>query len=369
MFKKLLSGLLALTLCLSVAGCSESDSSSKSADDSTSSDSSSAAEPSADSSETDPDESEESSQPDSSSEASSDPEPDDGKEPSDITPAMWKVTGENGGTVYFLGSMHALTEDCYPLPDEIMDAYNSSDSLAVECDIFDYQNDMDAQMDLVIGMMYSDGTTISDHIDADLYESAKQLLSDAGMYSPFYDYYNVILWQSLIEIAMLEETGIDSTYGIDMNLLTMAHEEGKNIIEIESVEMQSEILYGQPDEFNQFMLETYVYYFEDQCDELLISYEKWCDGTLGEYMESEEEIDPEEYEEIEITEELEAMIDSYNKQLLDDRNVGMAQKAIEMIENGENVFYVVGAAHFYGETGIIKLLEDAGYIMEPVEYK
>lgn len=355
MFKKILCAAVALTMCLCAAGCTDIDTSSSQADSSSAAQTTvtTAAPESSSKAET------------TTSDTSSQPEP---KDESDITPAMWKVTGKDGNTVYFLGSMHALDDSCYPLPDEILDAYNSSDSLAVECDIYAYQEDIDAQMELVQGMLYTDGTTIADHIDADLYSSAKQILIDSTLYNPFYDYYNVIMWNSLMDIAMLSETNLDSAKGIDIQLLTMAHEESKDIIEIESVDFQNDLLYSQPDELYTFMLENYVYYFEDQCDELEKSFELWKSGDMKDYLENSEELEVEDESDIELSEELQAMIDEYNKQLLDDRNAGMIEKAKAMIDGGQNVFYVVGAAHFYGETGILKGLEDAGYTIEEIQY-
>lgn len=356
MFKKILCAAVALTMCLCTAGCSDKDNSSSQISQA---DSSSAADTTVTT--TAP---ESSSQAETTTEdSSSQPEPQE--EEADITPAMWKVTGEKGNTVYFLGSMHALDDSCYPLPNEITDAYNASDSLAVECDIFAYMGDLASQMELAQSMMYQDGTTIADHIDADLYESAKQILTDAGMYLPLYDMYNVTMWSSLIESAMMMEAGLDSTKGLDMQMLTTAHEEDKDIIEIESAEFQNELLYTQPDELNEFMLETYVYYFEDQCEELEKSFELWKAGDMKEYIETEDEFGD---IDIEISDELQAMIDNYNKQLLDDRNAGMIEKAKGMIDGGQNVFYVVGAAHFYGETGILKGLEDAGYTVEEIQH-
>ena len=291
MFKKILCAAVALTMCLCAAGCTDIDTSSSQADSSSAAQTTvtTAAPESSSKAET------------TTSDTSSQPEP---KDESDITPAMWKVTGKDGNTVYFLGSMHALDDSCYPLPDEILDAYNSSDSLAVECDIYAYQEDIDAQMELVQGMLYTDGTTIADHIDADLYSSAKQILIDSTLYNPFYDYYNVIMWNSLMDIAMLSETNLDSAKGID----------------------------------------------------------------IQDYLENSEEREVEDESDIELSEELQAMIDEYNKQLLDDRNAGMIEKAKAMIDGGQNVFYVVGAAHFYGETGILKGLEDAGYTVEEIQY-
>ena len=356
MFKKILCAAVALTMCLCMAGCSDKDNSSSS--QLTQADSSSAADTTVTT--TAP---ESSSQAETTTDSSSQPEPQE--EEADITPAMWKVTGEKGNTVYFLGSMHALDDSCYPLPNEITDAYNASDSLAVECDIYAYMGDFAAQLELAQSMMYQDGTTIADHIDADLYESAKQILTDEGLYMSLFDVYNVTMWYSMMESAMMTHAGLDSNKGIDMQLLTTAHEEGKDIIEIESVDFQNELLYSQPDELNEFFLETYVYYYEDQCEELKKTFDLWKTGDMKEYLESDDELDG---VDIEISDELQAMIDEYNKQLLDDRNKGMIEKAKAMIDGGQNVFYVVGAAHYYGDQGILKGLEDAGYTVEEIQY-
>ena len=47
--------------------------------------------------------------------------------------------------------------------------------------------------------------------------------------------------------------------------------------------------------------------------------------------------------------------------MLIDRNEGMIEKAAKMLDRGENVFYVVGAAHMVGNDGIIAGLKDRGY--------
>jgi uncharacterized protein YbaP (TraB family) len=47
--------------------------------------------------------------------------------------------------------------------------------------------------------------------------------------------------------------------------------------------------------------------------------------------------------------------------MFDDRNLNMADKAEEYLKTGKTTFYIVGAGHMVGETGIIKLLRDRGY--------
>lgn len=386
MFKKFLAIIVTVTMSLSLVACAEDSSSSKkdsSVADSSVVDSSVADSSVVDSSEPDssvvdssqPDSSVvDSSEPDSSEPDSSEPDSSSGSfgppvaEESAITPPMWKVTSDNGAVIYFLGSMHALSKECYPFPDEILEAFDSSDSLAVEIDIITYSSDMQAQMNTVAKMMYTDGTTIVDHIDAELYESAKAILEEKGLYSNLYDVYNPLMWSSFIELAMMQDAGLDSEYGIDNQLLKKAHKENKPIIELETPQLQEDILYGQPEEFNIYMLESSVYYYEDQVELLKDMYDAWKLGDLDALM-AEEEVEPEEgAEEEEISEELLQIIEEYNYQLMDERNAGMIAKAIEMLENGDKVFYVVGAAHYHGETGIIKGLEDAGYTVEPVVF-
>lgn len=379
MLKRLLTIAVTLALCLTYTACSEDSSSSKDSSskaDSSVADSSVPDSSAADSSEPEssvPDSSEpESSVPDSSEPESSVPdssEPDvPTEEESDITPAMWTATTKNGQTIYFLGSMHALGDECYPLPDEIWDAYNSADALAVECDIITAAQDMELQFDMVLGMMYQDGTKIQDHIDAELFENMKSLLDEKGAYMSLYEVYNPIMWSTLIEDTMMKDAGLKSELGIDGILIQKAHDDKKTLIELETVKSQMDILYGQPDELNEYMLEGSVMYYEDQVELLKEMYECWKKGDLEGLMAIDEtEIEDEDAEEIPA--DLQKMIDDYNYQLMDARNAGMVQKAIDMLEGDQSIFYVVGAAHFGGETGLIEQLEKAGYTLERVEYK
>ncbi|MNP47853.1 TraB family protein [compost metagenome] len=58
--------------------------------------------------------------------------------------------------------------------------------------------------------------------------------------------------------------------------------------------------------------------------------------------------------------------EEYNKAMLIDRNIGMADKIDGYLKSDkkEEYFIVVGAAHYLGEHGIVKLLEDKGYTVE-----
>ncbi|MCP4647045.1 MAG: TraB/GumN family protein, partial [bacterium] len=51
-----------------------------------------------------------------------------------------------------------------------------------------------------------------------------------------------------------------------------------------------------------------------------------------------------------------------NEKLLDERNFSMVERIEEFLQDDETYFVIVGAAHLVGENGIIRLLEESGYM-------
>lgn len=296
-------------------------------------------------------------------------EPEDSSEtkqetPSDITPALWKLETESGKTVYFMGSMHALPESAYPFPEAIMNAYESSDAVAFECDTVAYMSDLNAQMEMAEMATYSDGTTIKDHIDAEIYKELVDKLKGWNLYMSAYDYFKPAMWQSIIDEYLLSKTGLDASKGFDTYFLNKCKEDNKEIIEVESVEFQLNMMFGFSDTINNLLMESYATTTteEDYVSQLNDLYDAWSEGDIDKVAESDE------IDESEFTEEEIAAYNDYNKQMLDDRNVTMANKLIELSKGDKNVFFIVGAAHYPGDKGILKLLDDAGVKYERIDY-
>lgn len=285
-------------------------------------------------------------------------------------PLFWVAEGENGGKVYLLGSIHVADEQAYRIPEHIMNAYLESDALAVECDILAAQSDLAGQLSMMSYYMYTDGSKISDHIDPELYEAMvdfynnnpSQQLTQMGYNLQTLQTCKPSMWQSVFETIMIEKANLDSEMGIDQHFLTLAKSQQKQVIEIESVEFQASMLSSFPDELNELLLSEYVYNDADEYAAYYYeSYQKWLEGD-AEFFYTETETDYSQTgmsaEEIE---EYESLINDYNTAMLDDRNVGMADAAEKMLERGDNVFYVVGAAHMGGATGVVTLLRERGW--------
>ncbi len=286
------------------------------------------------------------------------PTPSEEPEEAECTPLMYKVTDGKGGILYILGSIHVADDRAKDMPDYVNDAYDESDYLCVECDTFALSSDMAAQRELAELVVYSDGSMISDHISAETYEAAKAILEENGMYSYVYDYMKPAMWVSTLETLSAEKAGLDSDSGIDLMFLEKAHKSGLEIREVESVEFQFNMLIGFSDELMDAMLASDCR--EDAAESTLELYELWLTGnekTLIKALTAEDDSDSD------LPAEL---LEEYNKVMICDRNIGMADKAEEYLAGGGTGFYIVGLAHVIGDGGIIDLLTQRGYTVEKI---
>ena len=286
------------------------------------------------------------------------------------TPLFYQVTGPDGEQMWLMGTIHVGDARMAYLPQEIYDAFNSADALAVEynSNAFDEQmeNDDKLAQQVYDNYFYADGTTIADHIsDAKLYEDAQKRMKLAGEYYETADLIKAYLWsQTLDNFYLRLGYKLSADYGLDNRLMDLAEEQGKEILDVESGLFQIEMLTGYSDALQEEMLAGSVgsgpsaYYGSVQ--EL---YELWCSGdeaALIEYLAPEDTS--------EMTEEELALYEEYTKAMEWDRNAGMLEVAKEYLSSGKTVFFAVGLAHLIAEDGLVNTLREAGYTVELVTY-
>ncbi len=260
---------------------------------------------------------------------------------------LWEVPSDTG-TVYILGSIHAASPELYPLADSIENAFDQSPNLAVE---FDVNSMSDSQMlDILMNKArYPSGENLYSNIPNDLYEKADEVLEDLGADIMLFNAFEPWVVAMEIEAIQLLNYGYTSENGIDMYFLNQARTEGKNIYELESADFQIDLVDGLSEDLQIFMLESIV---EDPAtkkdyEQLFESWKAGDTAKMEQIVFEEDEDDP--------------RTDLLNEKLLDERNFGMAEKIEGFLEDDENYFVVVGAAHLVGENGIINLLESRGY--------
>ncbi len=278
------------------------------------------------------------------------------------SPILYQVTDGQGNIVYLLGSIHVGTEEMYPFPDYVLDAYESADALAVECDLLAEVEDPAAAVELLRPMILTDGTTIADHLSEDCYNRAVEILRENTSYVPALDVYKPVMWYSLISNLDHIHAGVDANLGVDMYFLTDAYKTGKTIYEIESAAEQYGVLGNLSMQLQALMLEVTVDSYNDpENHEYLRSMcTAWANGDEAGIMDAVDE-DMSEY-----TPEEVALLEEFNESLEGQRNVKMTEYAKNALKKGETVFIVVGAAHVLGDDGMANTLAQAGYTVTKV---
>lgn len=279
------------------------------------------------------------------------------------TPVLYKVTDEDGDVVWLFGSIHVGEEDFYPLPDYVEEAFVGADKLAVEVDIIAFQQDLAAQIEALKPLVYADGTTIADHIPEDLYEEAKQALTDLKLYNSALDYYCPAMWSSTIDSALYAEMGADSELGVDMYMINWAYELEMEVVDIESAKFQYEMLAGFSDDLQAMLLKGSLQSVADPDtakESLLAMMNAWKTGDAEGILQASDG------DTTGMTEEELAVYDEYLNAMVVERNRSMTQFAENALDSGKEVFICVGALHVLGEGGMADLLEQQGYTVEQI---
>jgi uncharacterized protein YbaP (TraB family) len=288
-------------------------------------------------------------------------------EPGDVHPMLFRVTGENGQEMYLFGTIHVGDERIYTALAQVTPFLEGCDALAVEFDVVAYETDLAAQMQAINQFVLTDGTTVEDHMPAELYEKASALLGEAGLFPNLMKHYNLSMWSQLVEqAALMTKSSLDMEIGMDRELIHFCYDEKIEVRDVESPELQYALLASFSDELNLLMIENTLDNLEDygaQTDRL---YSVWLEGNYDNvvaFLNGETED-----EEAELTEAQKVLVEDYNDKMLTQRNLGMRDKALEWLTAGDKVFFAVGAAHLVDEGGLVELLRAAGYTVEQVEY-
>ncbi|WP_422659659.1 TraB/GumN family protein [Paenibacillus sp. EC2-1] len=259
---------------------------------------------------------------------------------------MWEVKN-NGNTVYLVGSIHIADDSFYPLRSAFEEAFAEADYLGVEIDISKAADKEQQQLIMNKGT-YQDGTTLKDHVSKDTYAKLGEILKQYEMQPNALDAFKPWVVETTISSLKSMAAGYKAEAGIDLYFIQKAIERKLPVLELESYQSQLSMFDGFSKELQEKNLKSTLDNFDtldDSVGQLTDMWKSGNDQLLLEFTNSMA-VDPE-----------------YNKAMLIDRNLGMADKIDGYLKSDKKAeyFIVVGAGHYLGEHGVIKLLEDKGY--------
>lgn len=267
-----------------------------------------------------------------------------------VNPPFFVVKDEKtGGEVYMLGSMHVgLPNTVYP--DAVYEALDKCSSVACEIDLI---------------RLNSDNAEVNEASKVFLCSSAKELLGEdydeiksyfveKGIYSARFEKFIPAMWSIALTKKASSDSGYSSEYGTELDILALAKSKNKKIIELETAAEQYAINAGQSLDFQIYSLKSSIEMpYETLKAQNNALYSAWSESNtlMLEMMLSQSDV-PKEFSED---------FAKFYSEMYEKRQEKMADFVIKSLQNGDKIFFMVGAAHFYAKPDILDFLENAGY--------
>lgn len=347
--KKIIAFLLAFLICFVFTACEKDDATSSKSDKSSKSNTVTT--------------SKENTVSDNSSDIFSDPTNSTIQTQSNVSPLLYKVTDNKGNVAWLFGSVHVGSDDFYPLPNYVMNAFNSADALAVEFDIIAYEGDLTAKMSTMKSFVINNGNTIKNYISDELYNKAVKILKENNSYNELYDYYKPILWSSLIDNILYEKIGANFSEGVDRHLIKTAYDQNKEVLNVESAEYQYSMMANYSYELQAMLLESSIAGYSQQSAlyaqliKLITTWKNGDEAGLEKSLKSDT---------TGMSQKEQELYQEYINSMYTVRNNNMTAYAENALKSGKEVFICVGAAHVVGEDAMVGQLRSKGYKVEKV---
>ncbi len=287
---------------------------------------------------------------------------------------LWKAEG-NGNTLYLLGSIHTDRGNLYPFHKQLRDIITGVELAAFELD-FNSQEGID---EFTAMQVYSDGTTLKDHIDPELYQEVVKALTSLGtpeeqvaQFKPW------ALANTFTALSMLDETSSDNAMALDLYVSAKASNLGTQVEGIETYAFQGKIFDDLSDEYQEnYLTMTLSMYLgmdaaEGLSEEEKAEYEaalKEQDEAVDRWMEQWKTRDNEAFANDYPKDIIQSNTsDELNSKLFEGRDPNMIAWADRYLkqDGAHTGLMTVGAGHMIGRTGVVQGLKDLGYTVEVV---
>jgi len=259
---------------------------------------------------------------------------------------MWRAQhGET--TVYLLGSIHALKDDAYPLPEVIEQSFAKVQVVAFEIDLDDM---ISAAVKMMAAGTLEGEQNLEELVGPEMWSEVSDRLRTAGLEPAGFQRMKPWMVALTLTAFELQRAGYTEGAGLDSYFTRRAKATGKERIALETVEFQvglfAELTAAQSEAFLSYTLtdlDTVIPFL----DELSVN---WREGNV----EPVEELLVEGFEEF----------PELFRKMVTDRNRSWIAMIEEMLVGDRDVMVVVGSLHLVGDEGVVALLREKGYVVE-----
>jgi uncharacterized protein YbaP (TraB family) len=258
---------------------------------------------------------------------------------------LWRFEARDS-VVYLAGSIHVMKASLFPLPTQFEAAFARANRIAVEVNTNAADSETMRQKFVEYALLptgQSLGTILNPTtlaaVSAHLQAQSIALTSVATL--------KPVMLSTQLAVARLSALGYLPQFGLEQHFIGAAG--ARPILELETIDQQLAVLTSPPMPVQEEMLAETVEQMDTIEPIIAAMIVAWLAGDDREFrrlFDLESGDSPE--------------VQAFMRRLLEDRNVGMAEKIAGYLQTPGTTFVLVGAAHLTGPEGIVALLEARG---------
>lgn len=265
-------------------------------------------------------------------------------------PTLWRISDEDS-EIYVFGTVHILRPDIEWQTEEVMAAFEASDTIYFEAPVNDPAEAAGMQQAVMATAFNPAGVTLSSMVSEETWSQieafAPQIGASAGQLEPFRPWFATLN----IGVGFIVSSGYQPGSGVEATLWPLANDAGKTLAYFETVEEQIGFFANMSDEVSADLLEQTMAEIEaapDQLDELVTAWANGDQAAIDAVMNGQmQEEAPELYDVVIVG-----------------RNEVWANDIEELLAGSGTAFIAVGAGHLPGEEGVINMLRERGIEVE-----
>lgn len=262
----------------------------------------------------------------------------------------WTVHGENGGTVYLVGTVHAANEAFYPLPESINAAFERSEVLSMEVDPALLEGQAMAAVVAQLGLLPPD-ERLQDLLSAEHWAAASQHAALSGVQPEVLDRFRPWFAATIVAVSRIVAAGLNPELGMEQHFHRRA-DKAMPLVALETPEQQMRMLAG-------LSLSAQLVFLESSLED---EFQEEVGGILDAWRAGDEDalsmlaLETSSDDEIEV----------YDR-IIVARNRAWIPQIEAMVADGRTHFVAVGSMHLVGPDSVVMMLRERGYRVERLD--
>ena len=255
--------------------------------------------------------------------------------------SVWRIS-KGDKKIYLGGSVHVLRASDFPLPREFDVAFSNADVLVLEADV----KAPELLKKILSESMLPEGQTLKTVLTEQQYQTIKNVAEEFGV--PMSMIEKMKPGMALMTMTTMATQKLNvSMQGVDMYYYDKVAVRNKTVDFLEDIDFQLDLICNVP-----FDIDEFIKYTTD--DVKMLNTENEFDKIINEWRTGKATAEKE-------MKDMQQKYPSVYKAMFSDRNYKWLPKIEEYFKDDKVQFVLVGAAHLWGNDGLLNLLKKKGY--------